>query len=194
MKWSYFLRVIPVALILYLNLVPATAATEIKDPRYQGYSVRLSESSIDLIFPDGSVLSTAHDYDRLDLDGVKASGGMAEKLLLGAYEQLELKPELPAKLPKVSSLAQNSPNPFNPSTTISYTVAPIESLVPVRLEVFNIRGQLVRTLVNEVVEPGEYSFFWQGLDDHGKELSSGVYFYRLRAGNFVATRKMVIVK
>jgi len=194
MKWSYFLWVIPVALILYLNLVPATAATEIKDPRYQGYSVRLSESSIDLIFPDGSVLSTAHDYDRLDLDGVKASGGMAEKLLLGAYEQLKLKPELPAKLPKVSSLAQNSPNPFNPSTTISYTVAPLESLVPVRLEVFNIRGQLIRTLVNEVVEPGEYSFFWQGLDDHGKALSSGVYFYRLRAGNFVATRKMVIVK
>jgi|GEM_PF-3765755 hypothetical protein len=194
MKWSYFLRVIPVALILYLNLVPATAATEIKDPRYPGYSVRLSEDSIDLIFPDGSVLSTAHDYDRLNLDGVKASGGMAEKLLFGAYEQLKLKPELWVKLPKVSSLAQNSPNPFNPSTTISYTVASAESLVPVRLEVFNIRGQLVRALVNEVVVPGEYSFFWQSLDDHGEELSSGIYFYRLRAGDFVATRKMVIVK
>jgi len=149
---------------------------------------------IDLIFPDGSVLSTTNDYDRLDLDGVKASGGMAEKLLLEAYEQLKLKPGLPVKLPKVSFLAQNSPNPFNPSTTISYTVAAVESLIPVRLEVFNIRGQMVRTLVNEAVEPGEYSFFWQGQDDHGQELSSGVYFYRLRAGDFVATRKMVIVK
>jgi len=194
MKWSNFLRVIPVALIIYLNLVPATAATEIKDPHYPGYSVRFSGDSIDLIFPDGSVLSTARDYERLSLDGVKASGGIAERLLLEAYEQLLLIPELPAKLPKISSLAQNSPNPFNPSTTISYTVASAESLVKVKLEVFNIRGQLIRTLVNELAAPGEYSFFWQGLDDHGEELSSGMYFYRLQAGDFVATRKMVIVK
>lgn len=194
MKWSYFFRVLPVALIIYLNLVPATAATEIKDPRYPGYSARFSDDSFDLIFPDGSVLSTSRDYDRLGLDGLKASRGMAENLLHEAYEQLKLKPELPVKLPKVSFLAQNSPNPFNPSTTISYNVASAESLVPVRLDVFNIRGQLVRTLVSEVVEPGEYSFFWLGLDNHGQELTSGVYFYRLRAGDFVATRKMVIVK
>ena len=194
MKWSNFLRVIPVALIIYLNLVPAAAATEIKDPHYPGYSVRFSEDSIVLIFPDSSVLSTARDYDRLNLDGVKASGGIAERLLLEAYEQLQLKLEFPAKLPKISSLAQNSPNPFNPSTTISYTVASAESLVKVKLEVFNMRGQLIRTLVNELAEPGEYSFFWQGLDDYGEELSSGVYFYRLRAGDFVGTRKMVIVK
>ena len=194
MKWSNFFRVIPVALIIYLNLVPATAATEIKDPRYPSCSVRFSGDSIDLVFPDGSVLSTVSDHYGLSLDGVKASGGIAEKLLLDAYQQLQLIPELPAKLPKISCLAQNSPNPFNPSTTISYTVASVESLVPVKLEVFNMRGQLIRTLVNELAEPGEYSFFWLGLDDHGKELPSGVYFYRMRAGDFVATRKMVIVK
>lgn len=194
MKWSNFLRVMPVALIIYLNLVPVTAATEIKDPRYPDHSVRLSKDSIELIFPDGSVLSSVRDYYRLNLDSMKASGGLAEKLLIEAYEEIRLKPYLPAKLPKVSSLAQNSPNPFNPSTSISYTVASVESLVPVRLEVFNIRGQLVRTLVNEEVEPGEYSFFWQALDDRGKKITSGVYFYRLRAGDFVATRKMVIVK
>jgi len=192
MKGSNFFRVIPAALIIYLNLVPATAATEFKDPRYPGYSIRLSEDSIDLVFPDGSVLRTARDYESLNLDGVKASGGIAERLLLEAYEQS--KPGLPAKLPKISSLAQNSPNPFNPSTTISYTVASVESLVPVRLEVFNLRGRPVRTLVDEVVQPGQYSYFWQGLDDHGEKLSSGVYFYRLRAGDFVTTRKMVIVK
>ena len=194
MSWSNFLRVMPVALIIYLNLVPAVAAPEIEDPRYPGHSVRLSKDSIELIFPDGSVLSSVRDYYRLNLDSLEASGGLAEKLLIEAYEEIRLKPHLPAKLPKVSSLAQNSPNPFNPSTSISYTVASAESLVPVKLEVFNIRGQLVRTLVNEEVEPGEYSFFWQALDDHGKKISSGVYFYRLRAGDFVATRKMVIVK
>ena len=98
-----------------------------------------------------------------------------------------------ARLPKVFSLAQNSPNPFNPATTISYSV-PEGTLVQVKLTVYNIRGQLVRTLVDEVREPGSYTVYWDGRNDAGRQVASGVYFYRMRAGDFVQTRKMVLLK
>jgi Fibronectin type III domain len=96
-------------------------------------------------------------------------------------------------LPGSFSLQQNTPNPFNPSTTISYTVAGGGS-VRVRLEVFDLRGAVVRVLVDERREPGTYHTFWDGTDNSGTTVGSGVYFYRLRAGDFVKTRKMVLLK
>jgi FlgD Ig-like domain len=99
----------------------------------------------------------------------------------------------PAALPKAFSLSQNTPNPFNPATTVSYSV-PEGSAVHVSLKVYNIRGRLVRTLVDEVREPGAYTVFWEGTDQTGQKISSGVYFYRMQAGNFEQTRKMVLLK
>ncbi len=99
----------------------------------------------------------------------------------------------PANLPKMYSLAQNVPNPFNPSTTISYSV-PEGVSVQVSLKVYDIRGRQVSTLVNEVREPGTYTVFWDGTDEAGRQVASGVYFYRMQAGDFVQTRKMVLLK
>ncbi|MCD6360013.1 MAG: T9SS type A sorting domain-containing protein [Armatimonadetes bacterium] len=96
-------------------------------------------------------------------------------------------------LPKDFSLAQNSPNPFNPFTTISYTI-PVGAAVQVRLCVYNIRGKLVKTLVNNVREPGSYSVYWDGTDESARMLASGVYIYRIMAGEFAQTRKMVLLK
>ena len=98
-----------------------------------------------------------------------------------------------AQLPRAFSLGANYPNPFNPSTTISYSVA---GNAPVRvvLRVFNLRGQTVATLVDRVTAPGEYSVEWDGTDSGGAKLSSGVYFYRMTAGDFSFTRKMVLLK
>ena len=96
-------------------------------------------------------------------------------------------------LPKAFSLSQNMPNPFNPSTTINYSVAEGQN-VHVKLKVYNLRGKLVNTLVNEVKEPGVYNIYWNGMDESGQHVSSGVYFYRIRAGNFSQTRKMVLLK
>jgi sulfatase-modifying factor enzyme 1/flagellar hook capping protein FlgD/two component regulator with propeller domain len=96
-------------------------------------------------------------------------------------------------LPKAFSLAQNAPNPFNPSTTIAFSI-PEGKSVKVVLEIFNIRGQLVQNLVDEVREAGTYSVVWDGTNKTGRKISSGVYFYRLRAGKFVQTRKMVVLK
>jgi|GEM_PF-1190882 hypothetical protein len=98
-----------------------------------------------------------------------------------------------ASLPKSFSLAQNAPNPFNPATTISYSI-PEGISAAVSLRVYDIRGKLVRTLVNEVRDTGTYTVFWDGNNESGAKVSSGVYFYRMKAGSFVQTRKMVLLK
>ena len=99
----------------------------------------------------------------------------------------------PVRLPRVFSLSQNSPNPFNPSTTIAFTV-PEGNKERVTLEIFDLRGGLVKKLVDEVREGGFYTVFWDGTSDSGLAAASGVYFYRLRAGNYSQVRKMVLLK
>ena len=88
--------------------------------------------------------------------------------------------------PDVFALLQNYPNPFNPSTSIQYTIA--ESS-PVTLEVFNMLGQKVAELVNTTQAAGKYSVQFDAAG-----LSSGVYLYQLRAGNYFETRKMMLIK
>jgi hypothetical protein len=96
-------------------------------------------------------------------------------------------------LPRAFSLSQNFPNPFNPSTTICYTV-PVGNIVLVSLEIFNLRGFLIRRLVDNQRAPGAYTVVWDGTDCSGRQVPSGVYFYRIKAGGFVQTRKMVLLK
>ncbi|NIM18981.1 MAG: T9SS type A sorting domain-containing protein [Candidatus Latescibacteria bacterium] len=90
-----------------------------------------------------------------------------------------------------NSLAQNYPNPFNPSTTIKYS---IKARASVSLKIYNVAGQLVRTLVNEEKPAGEYTKDWKGRNDAGNPVSSGVYFYKLVTKNFTQTKKMVLLK
>ncbi|MBD3384234.1 T9SS type A sorting domain-containing protein [candidate division KSB1 bacterium] len=94
-------------------------------------------------------------------------------------------------VPTVYSLDQNYPNPFNPSTHIHYTL-PKTGLV--KLTVFNILGKEIATLVNKKQTAGAYDLSWNGLDDQGRQVSSGVYFYRMQASDFIQTRKMMFIK
>ena len=98
-------------------------------------------------------------------------------------------------LPRAATvqLAQNSPNPFNPSTTISFSVGGEQPLLA-HLAVYDIRGALVCMLLNELVEPGTRRLEWNGHDGHGRQLSSGVYFLRLNAGTQSRVRKMILLK
>ncbi len=89
------------------------------------------------------------------------------------------------------AVAQNRPNPFNPSTEIHFT-AP--STGPVALRIYDVDGRLVRTLVDEIVAAGQHVAVWDGRDAHGAAAASGIYYYRIDAGDFSATRKMVLVK
>ena len=94
-------------------------------------------------------------------------------------------------LPTEFQLSQNYPNPFNPSTRIDFTVP---RTGPIRIEIFNILGRKVRTLQDGVVEIGEHTITWDGTDDSGEDVASGLYLYRLESGTVVETRKMVKLK
>ncbi len=94
-------------------------------------------------------------------------------------------------LPANFALAQNYPNPFNPSTTIRYQI-PTHGLVD--LTIYNLAGQVVRKLVRQVQTAGAYRVVWDGRGDNSESVSSGVYFYRLRIGEQVQTRRMLLVK
>jgi len=95
------------------------------------------------------------------------------------------------QMPPVSRLHTNFPNPFNPSTTIAFDVARDGN---VEIEIFNIRGQKIKTLVNDNYTAGRHSVVWQGTDNYGRAMSSGVYFYRMTVGEFTETRRMLLMK
>lgn len=97
----------------------------------------------------------------------------------------------PDLLPTAFDLAQNYPNPFNPTTEIAFA---IPNPADVKLEIYNVLGQKVRTLVNERKTTGRYQMIWDGRNNSGVIVASGVYFYRLSAGTFVKSRKMILLK
>ena len=102
--------------------------------------------------------------------------------------------DLPGTEPPVPNgfaLGQNFPNPFNSTTMIDYTVPSRSHVI---ISVYDILGRKVRDIVDESKSPGKYSARWNGKDSGGKEVASGVYFYRIKAGDFAQSRKMVLLK
>jgi len=89
------------------------------------------------------------------------------------------------------ALFQNYPNPFNPNTTIKYQLA---ERVKVRLEIYNILGQKIKTLVQTVQNTGLHQVVWDGKNDNGKQVSSSVFIYRIKADSFNKTRKMILIR
>jgi hypothetical protein len=94
-------------------------------------------------------------------------------------------------VPAEFALDQNYPNPFNPETTITYDLAAGSQ---VQLEIYNVMGQVVRTLVSEHQAAGRYRINWTGQDAAGRQVASGIYFYRLQAGDFHAVKKLMLLK
>jgi hypothetical protein len=90
-----------------------------------------------------------------------------------------------------NSLEQNHPNPFNPTTTIRFSIAEDSH---VRLAVYDVTGRLVRTLVNEARRANTYELEWDGRNDASQPVATGMYFYRITAGKFTQTRKMLLLK
>ncbi len=101
--------------------------------------------------------------------------------------------DMGSPLVKSFSLSQNHPNPFNPSTTIDYTVSGDEA-VRILLNIYDLRGGIVRTLVDAVREPGRFTVYWDGKDNNGNDVDSGIYLYRIEAGDYTSTRKMTILR
>jgi hypothetical protein len=96
--------------------------------------------------------------------------------------------------PQQPALFQNVPNPFNPATTISYDVPDSKSDIRVTLRVYNLTGQVVRTLVDAPHAPGRYRAVWDSRDYLGRPVASGVYFYQLDVGAFRDVKRMLLLR
>jgi len=88
-------------------------------------------------------------------------------------------------------LNQNHPNPFNPDTSISFS---LQNSGTVILEVYNLKGQKISTIVNKFLPSGNHKFEWNGNDNYGNKVSSGIYLYRLNMDNQAETKKMILLK
>lgn len=147
---------------------------------------------------DGTVHVIAENFVTLDVNDIDGDGfediiGLnttdSTIVVYGAMTATSVTGADPAAIH--FQLFQNYPNPFNPSTTISYSVTAAGG---VQLKIYNPLGQLVRTLFNGQKPAGEYSLNWDGRDDAGRFVSSGSYFYRLKLGEGVQTRRMLFLK
>ena len=123
--------------------------------------------------------------NQIDLDGTTSRSQIVE-VLLSPTAVTEL------ALPSVNALQQNFPNPFNPETMISFDLSGDQV---VSLTIYDMAGQVVRTLVDaQPMTVGSYRQMWDGRNDSGAKVGSGVYFYQLRAGDFIAKKKMTLLQ
>ena len=120
---------------------------------------------------------------------------ISESVLIGVDGSIDLLSNVEIgdldQLPDRFDLSQNMPNPFNPSTVIGYQLA---EAGPVRLAIYSVLGQEVRVLVNEQQQAGTFTATWDGRDAAGRRVASGIYLYRLQAGDFTAIRRMLLLK
>jgi hypothetical protein len=100
-------------------------------------------------------------------------------------------PEVGGVEARVNRLFQNQPNPFNPRTVIRFSLA---QRGPVELAIYDVNGRLVRKLVDGTMDAGLHQAVWDGLDDNGQKVSSGIYWSQLKAGDYVSNKKMVLLK
>lgn len=166
---------------------------------------RIESSSSEYKFPwyviasgGGSTSSGSHRMKFTSVGQVftgNAQGG-SHKIFSGyistaSYPYTEVKEVDEDQVPYSFELFQNYPNPFNPTTNIRFNLSKSGH---VRLVIYNILGRRVTTLVDEDLPAGHKLVTWDGKDDLGKEVASGVYFYRIKAGDFVQSKKMVLMK
>jgi hypothetical protein len=140
---------------------------------------------------DGYEVNVATSEQGIWGDGVSTQnpeGGLEMPLMIDVSTALPIDDDNEAETPLSFDLAQNYPNPFNPSTQISYSIP--ESM-HVRLDVYSVNGQIVRTLQNGVQAAGRHSI---SFDTSNMQIASGVYLYRLEAGDFISVKKMLLVK
>ena len=133
-------------------------------------------------FTDHNVITGTYYYrlKQIDVDG---SFEFSDEILV------EVSP------PRTFSLYQNYPNPFNPETIIQYRIPKLDQpMVPVELKVYNLLGDVVRTLVQKDQGAGYYSVNWDGKNNQGEIVTAGTYIYRLQAGEFVKTNKMLLLR
>ncbi len=165
---------------------------------------RLLSPSIRLFGPDGKLLGRntaanfalisnvvipkAGQYVIIAADDIGDETGEYFLVLLRSTTDVT---DVDNSLPGDFSVEQNYPNPFNPQTTIGFSL-PRSAIVTI--DIYNLLGERVRMLVSRTMPPGRHAVVWDGRDDNGGEVSSGVYFYRIQADDFSATKKMLLMR
>jgi hypothetical protein len=150
-----------------------------------GASAPLALGELVFDIRDGATLEVSEaDFSLTVADLVTSEGAMASFGGASVVDRGSVSEQFKNKL------AQNYPNPFNPSTAIEYSIS---GWGRVELSVFDVTGRLVRTLVEERKQAMNYRIFWDGKDNAGRTVASGVYFYRLKTPTFTSTRKMTLL-
>ncbi len=169
---------------------------EYKDDKQGELIVLLYNMSNDPISPgEGSILSLPVTVSPDAVNKIKVE---IDEVVLADENAVQIPVDHgKTSVPKAFELTQNYPNPFNPTTTIKYTLPSVgdgKGTLPTTLKIYNVLGEVVRTLVNGPKSPGVYYEVWDGSNDQGNQVASGIYFYRLTAGEFNETKKMVLLK
>ncbi len=155
-----------------------------------GYNVYLDQEEVATNIPD-------LEYDFYDLiNGNYYDAGVKAIYDEGTSEIIEINFQYTGTgigniLPLITELNGNYPNPFNPTTIINYSLAEEGNI---ELIVFNIKGQKVKTLINEIMTAGNHQIIWDGKDENSKAVSSGIYFYKMNTNNYTSTKKMILLK
>lgn len=156
---------------------------EITDNTMESFTI----ASIVMEQPSHRLMAISHDWSSGNPEIVWQELDLSQEIVLAANV---------GALPSSYTLDQNYPNPFNAGTVIRFSVPQPENdgMVNVRLSIYNVLGQAVRTLVDEPLDPGFHDVSWDGTSDNGSNVASGIYFYRIQAGTFSHTKKMTLLK
>jgi hypothetical protein len=146
--------------------------------------------------PDGKITIDSTKYnDTQSLEITPSNGIPFVPYFTGGYIRIgnptDIKNDDYTFLPKEFALEQNYPNPFNPSTNIKFAL-PAEC--DVKLAIFNVLGQKVKTLIDRRLSAGSYNITFDGRGDNNIQLASGIYYYRITAGDFNRNRTMMLLK
>ena len=147
-----------------------------------------SDGSYEIVLNEGTynLVASLEGYEDYEMEVVIAEG---ETTTLD-FEMIEAM-NADDEIVFVNELKGNYPNPFNPTTTINFSIAKSDL---VTLDIYNSRGQKVRTLVNDNLSAGEHNIVWNGKDKNSRSVNSGVYFYKIKSGKFTSTKKMILLK
>jgi hypothetical protein len=171
------------------------AVSEMLFANNPAYAATVSQITMNSSNAEARVMMEGFSFDLIRDDRAGANGGIMDRVHhlydVITWLQNTLGEPTGAPSPGRNHLAQNYPNPFNPQTTIAFS---IKDRGPVTVKVYNVAGELVRTLVNENRVAGSYTLVWDGRSEAGSAVASGVYFYKLVANGFSQTRKMVLLK
>ncbi|GEM_PF-1896069 len=176
---------------LFMNSKPSDAADPSNLSADSSFFADVASRDYHLL-PGAPAIDAGDDIPEvtIDFDGNPRFSGEYD---VGAFEYQSVTglPGSDNRLVSQYYLQPNYPNPFNPSTTIPFI---LNRPAQVQLEIFNLLGQRVRTLVNDALPAGNYRYRWDARNDRGDLLPGGVYFYRLHANHFIMTRRMILVK